>query len=130
MASVSIWSMNCWPRVALRVLVGQHGARGLEHGERDVVLRRDEPDLLELPARLLIDQSGDLRIGQGDVRNGRLVHGDLLEVRLHRPGLHGTQAGPSLASARRRSPGGLREDAGRFRRSMGVSYPCGGSAVG
>ena len=50
----------------------------LQHGHRGVVLRRDQPDLLELAAGLPLDQPGDLRVGARDVRDGRLVHDNLL----------------------------------------------------
>src|SRR5262249_17381056 len=65
-------------RIPLRVLVGQHRATGLEDRGGHVVLRRDEPDLLELAARLRVDQFRDLRILPLAMRGGRLVHGDLL----------------------------------------------------
>jgi hypothetical protein len=70
-------------RIALGVLVGQHRPGRLKHRLGDVVLRRDQADLLELPARLGLDEPGDLRVGLCDVRNGGLVHGDLLGKRLH-----------------------------------------------
>ena len=60
--------------VALGVLVGQHAARRLEHGHRDVVLRRDQPGLLVLPAGLVLDELGDLRVIALDGRDGRDVH--------------------------------------------------------
>ena len=60
--------------VALGVLVGQHAARGLEHGHRDVVLRRDQPGLLVLPAGLVLDELGDLGVIALDGRDGRVVH--------------------------------------------------------
>src|SRR5208283_5556254 len=89
-------------RVALVVLVGQHRTGGLEDGDRCVVLRRDQPDLLELPARLPFDQAGDLRVGPGDVRDGRLVHSDLLGTRLQAAG-----RGPVASGAgRARQSGG------------------------
>src|SRR5205807_2717246 len=61
-------------RITLRVLVGQHAARRLEHGHRHVVLRRDEPGLLVLPPGLVVDEPGDLRVGGLDGRDGRDVH--------------------------------------------------------
>ena len=61
-------------RVALGVLIGQHAARGLEHGHRHVVLGRDQPGLLVLPAGLVLDEPGDLRVRALDGRDGRDVH--------------------------------------------------------
>src|SRR6202020_2384814 len=54
-------------RVALGVLVGQHGARRLEYGERHVVLRRDQPGLVVLPAGLVFDKAGVLGVRALDV---------------------------------------------------------------
>src|SRR6266568_317487 len=65
-------------RVPFRVLVGQYRARGLKDRNRGVVLRRDQPDLLELPPGLALDQPGDLRVCACDMRDGRLMHGGLL----------------------------------------------------
>ncbi len=61
-------------RVALGVLVGEHRPGGFEDRARDVVLRRDQPDLFGLPALLVGDQAGDLGIGLGQgVAHGRGV---------------------------------------------------------
>jgi hypothetical protein len=60
--------------VALGILVGQHAALRLEDGYRDVVLGRDQPGLLVLPAGLILDELGDLRVIALDGRDGRVVH--------------------------------------------------------
>src|SRR5215469_413236 len=65
-------------RVALRVLVGEDAAGGFEHGHGDIVLRRDQPDRVPLPARLSLDELRDLRVSARDVRKGRLMHSVLL----------------------------------------------------
>ena len=41
--------------IALGIFVGQHRARGLEHGARDDVLRGDQLDLLALAVQLALD---------------------------------------------------------------------------
>ncbi len=88
-------------RVTLGVLVGQHRARGLEHGDRHVVLRRDQPELVLLAACLVVDQPRDLRVFSVDVRDGRLVHGD-------RPPRRGQGYQPGEARSRERR-GGTRD---------------------
>jgi hypothetical protein len=60
--------------VALRVFVGQHGAAGLEHGRRHVVLGRDHPQLVVLALGLLLDEAGQLRVGGGQVGDRWFVH--------------------------------------------------------
>ena len=50
------------PGIALGVLVGEDAADGLHHGGAGVVLRRDELDLLDLPASLAFDGGIDLRV--------------------------------------------------------------------
>src|SRR3569833_3124236 len=62
-------------RVALGVFVGEHRPGGLEHGRRDVVLRRDEPELVVLAGGLRLDEVGDVGVGGGEMGDGRLVHG-------------------------------------------------------
>jgi hypothetical protein len=77
-------------RVALAVLVVQHGAGGGEHGGRRVVLRRDQADGVALQLLLGVEEGGELGVGGaygvGGVRhearsvllNGvRVVHVDL-----------------------------------------------------
>jgi hypothetical protein len=54
------------PGVALGVLVREYGARGLEHGLGNDVLRGDQLDLVLLAIQLLADRVGDLRIAVGD----------------------------------------------------------------
>ena len=62
--------------VALGVLVGEHRAGGLQHGGGHVVLRGDQPDLLELALRLAVDELGDLGVGLGKMgRCGRVDRG-------------------------------------------------------
>jgi hypothetical protein len=60
--------------VALGVLVRQHRAGRLEDRRRDVVLRRDQPHLLELALGLALDELRELGVGGGKVRDRRLVH--------------------------------------------------------
>ena len=59
--------------IALGVLVGEHGAGGLEHGARDEVLGRDQLDLVLLAFELAADDAGDLGIalGQAGGEEGR-----------------------------------------------------------
>ena len=54
--------------VALRVLVGEHRARGLEHGLRDEILGRDQLERERLPPTLEADQAVDLGIDLGEAR--------------------------------------------------------------
>ena len=56
--------------IALRVLVGEHGAGGLEHGARDEVLRRDQLDLVLLASELAADDAGELGIALGQGSRG------------------------------------------------------------
>jgi hypothetical protein len=62
------------PGVPLGVLVRQHRAAGFKHGERYVVLRRDQPELVGLAVCLVVDQARDLRVFGVNIRDGRLVH--------------------------------------------------------
>src|SRR5260370_21081693 len=78
-------------RIALGVLVREDGPAGLEHCHRNVILRRDETNLLPLTARLGLDQFGNVRVATSDMRNGRLVHGVLLSC--------GTNPSPADCSA-------------------------------
>ena len=48
--------------VALRVLVREDGALRLQHGDRDEVLARDHLEVVALPAELLLEDGGDLRV--------------------------------------------------------------------
>ena len=58
-------------RVALGVLVGQHRARGGQHGRGGEVLRGDELQRGLLPVLLLMDESGHLGVGgQRGVQRG------------------------------------------------------------
>jgi len=52
-------------RVALGVLVGQHAAGGLQHGDRDEVLRRDHLQVGSFAFELFAEDRFDLRIGFG-----------------------------------------------------------------
>ena len=51
--------------IAFRVLVGEHGAGGLQHGAGDDVLRGDQLDLVLLAFELAADDAGDLRVALG-----------------------------------------------------------------
>ena len=53
-------------RIALGVLVRHHGAGGLEHGEADEVLGRDELEAFFLAADFVADGGGDLGIDGGE----------------------------------------------------------------
>ena len=86
-------------RQTFGVLVGQHRALRLEHGAADDVLRRDQLDLVALPAEFAPDHLGDLGIGlgQGGCKNGV------------RAGLRGgfqslTSASPGMALAYHNGP--------------------------
>jgi hypothetical protein len=59
------------PRVAFRVLVGEDGAHGLEHGFGHEVLRGDELELMPLAEGLGPYGVGHLGIGAGEVLHGR-----------------------------------------------------------
>ena len=48
--------------IALGVLAGEDGPHRLEHGERRVVLRRDELEMAPRPLLLILDDLPDLRI--------------------------------------------------------------------
>ena len=50
-------------RIALGVLVGQHGALGRQDGGAGVVLRSDHLQAVLLPLRFVRDGGGDFRIG-------------------------------------------------------------------
>ena len=50
------------PGVALRVLVGQRGAHGVDHRPAGEVLTRDQLEPVALAAQLPIDQTGDQRV--------------------------------------------------------------------
>ena len=58
--------------IAFRVLVGEHGAGGLQHGARDEVLRRDQLDLVLLALQLAADDAGDLGIALGQGLRGEV----------------------------------------------------------
>ena len=60
-------------RIALGVFVGQHRALRFQHRAADDVLRRDQFDLMTLPAELAADRRGDVRIGLGEPRGKELV---------------------------------------------------------
>src|SRR6185369_4948396 len=49
-------------RVSFAVLVGQNRAGRLEHGTRNVVLTRDQPELHRFPDLLFANQASDLRV--------------------------------------------------------------------
>ena len=59
------------PRVALRVLVGEHGPLRLEHGARNEVLAGDHLEVVALAAEFALQHRGDLgidafeRVGEG-----------------------------------------------------------------
>ena len=62
-------------RVALGVLVGQHGALRLQDRAGDEVLARDHLERALLAGELTVEDGGDLRVELGDV----LIHqGDLV----------------------------------------------------
>src|SRR5215472_12059418 len=63
------------PRIALRILVRQDGSARLQHGGGHIVLRGDQPDLLELPPGFSLYELGYVRIGAGHVRDWRLMQG-------------------------------------------------------
>ena len=57
------------PRIALGVLVGHDAALGLQDSLADEVLRGDHLQFSRLPARLLADRLGDLRVGLHQIRH-------------------------------------------------------------
>ncbi len=68
------------PDVPLGVLVGQHRTGCLEHRGGHVVLRGDQPDGPVLAGGLGLDQTRDLRIGDGQFGKGWVVHSNLRHV--------------------------------------------------
>ena len=52
-------------RIALGVLVGEHGAGRLQHRARDHVLRGDQLDLVLLAFQLATDDAGELGVALG-----------------------------------------------------------------
>ena len=65
-------------RIALRILVGEDGPRGFEHGLAHEVLRGNQLQAFVLTASLVVDGGGNLRVclGQATV-HGRIAHGSL-----------------------------------------------------
>ncbi len=53
-------------RVAFGVLVGENGSLRLEDGPRNEVLARDHLEVVALPAELLLEDGGDLRVDLGE----------------------------------------------------------------
>ena len=67
-------------RVALAVLVGQDRAGRLEHRARDVVLRRDQADLVALAPLLGGDELGDLGVDGGERGLQGRVHAEVMSL--------------------------------------------------
>ena len=53
-------------RIAFGIFVGQHRALRFQHRAADDVFRRDQFDLVALPAEFAADRRGDVRIGLGE----------------------------------------------------------------
>ena len=53
-------------RIALGIFVGHHRALRFQHRAADDVFRRDQLDLVPLPAEFAADRGGDLGIGLGE----------------------------------------------------------------
>jgi hypothetical protein len=60
-------------RVALGVLVGQHRARGIEHGLRHEVLGGDHLQRPLLATELAVEDAGDVRVHLGEMGGLELV---------------------------------------------------------
>ncbi len=61
--------------IPLRVLVGRHGAHGLEHGGPGEVLGGDQLDLAALALELLGEEAGDVGIDVVEARGNEVVKG-------------------------------------------------------